>query len=226
MEFIDYYSALAFLPRLTDFSSEKNSYITIVNETTHSNQELQPPNFEPNIKITNREQNPLYKVSGIDGNIAALKRLGEWIQYLKDNDCYDNTKIIVVSDHGIGTGQGYNYDFQSDWPFDYNPDHNHPILFVKDFDSDGKLAINNDFMTNADVPSLAFKDIIENPINPNTGKMIKSIPPSEKKASGIVLTHNWRPGSNNTNTYRVPDKDWYTVSENLFEAKNWQQGIK
>ena len=46
------------------------------------------------------------------------------------------------------------------------------------------------------------------------------------KASGVVLTHNWRPGGNGLNTFTVPESDWYTISENLFEAKNWQKGIK
>ena len=81
-------------------------------------------------------------------------------------------------------------------------------------------------MTNADVPAIATKGIIKNPKNPVTGKEIKEIPPAEKKASGIVLTHNWHPGKNGLNTFTVPEDDWYTISENLFEAKNWQKGIK
>ena len=88
-----------------------------------------------------------------------------------------------------------------------------------------KMQINNDFMTNADVPSLAFQGVIDHPVNPATGKEISVVPPSQKKASGITISHNWRPGSNNANTYRVPDEDWYTVSENIFDAKNWHKGI-
>ncbi|WP_052296130.1 YidC/Oxa1 family membrane protein insertase [Treponema brennaborense] len=225
MEFIDYYSALAFLPRLTDFTSEKNAYFTIVNDTTHSGQELQAPDYEPAIEVTDKGPKPLSEYSSVGGNIAAFKRLGEWIQYLKENDCYDNTRIIMVSDHGIGTADGKRLDFPETWNMAYNPDHNHPLLFVKDFNATGKLVINNDFMTNADVPALALKDLVEKPINPFTGKEITEIKPEDKKASGVVLTHNWRPGGNGINTFKVPQKDWYTIKENIFDAANWQQGI-
>jgi YidC/Oxa1 family membrane protein insertase len=226
MEFIDYYSELAFLPRLTDFSSDTDAYFTIVNDTTHSGQELQAPDYTPAVRITSHGPQPVGSYSSVSGNIAAYKRLGEWMQYLKANGCYDNTRIILVSDHGIGTEEGKNLNFPKDWPMKYNPDHNHPLLFVKDFNAHGKLTINTDFMTNADVPAIAFKGIIDKPVNPYTGKEIKEVPPSQKKASGIVLTHNWRPGGNYINTFKVPDEDWYTVSENLFVPENWQKGIR
>lgn len=226
MEFIDYYSALDFMPELTDFSENGNAYFTIVNDTTHSNQMLQPPEYEPAMKITNKGPEKIRNYGGISGNIAAFKRLGEWIEYMKENDCYDNTRIIVVSDHGIGTSDGKKLNFPEDWPMTYNPDHNHPLLFVKDFNSKGKLTINEDFMTNADVPSIALKGIVENPINPFTGKKIIEISSEEKKASGIVITHNWRPGGNGLNTFKVPENDWYTISKNLFVYSNWEKGIK
>ena len=222
MEFIDYYSAVDYLPRLTDFSCGSNAFLLIVNELTHSGQRLQAPDYVPTINVT--RHGPL-TYSSVDGNIAAYKRFGEFIQYLKDNGCYDNTKIILVSDHGIGSGDGKKLDFPADWPMSYNTDHLHPILFYKDFNASGKMQINNDFMTNADVPSLAFQGVIDHPVNPATGKEISVVPPSQKKASGITISHNWRPGSNNANTYRVPDEDWYTVSENIFDAKNWHKGI-
>lgn len=226
MEFIDYYSALDFLPELTDFTGETNAFFSIVNDTTHSGQKLQPPEYEPAMEITNKKKSPVEKYRSVDGNIAMFKRLGEWIEYMKENGCYDNTRIIVVSDHGIGTDEGKELDFPAEWPMSYNPDHNHPLLFVKDFNAKGKLVINNDFMTNADVPAIAFKGIVENPVNPFTGKEIKDVPPEEKKASGIVITHNWRPGGNGLYTFKVPENDWYTIKGNLFDFNNWEKGIK
>lgn len=224
MEFLDYYSALSFMKRLTDFSGKGNQYFTIVNDTTHSGQALQAPDFEPSMNIT--EKNPL-PLSSSDGNIAVYKRMGEWFDYLKENGCYDNTRIIFVSDHGIGNPEGYALsNYKGEWPAYYNPDHNHPILFMKDFNATGKMKVNNDFMTTADVPSLAFKDIINNAENPFTGNKIKIVPPEIKKASGVVLTHNWRPGGNGIYTFKVPEKDWYTVSKDLFNSENWEQGIK
>ena len=227
MEFIDYYSALAFLPQLTDFSAKTNSFLAIVNETTHSNADLQAPQYEPAIKVTNKGPEAICDFTAIDGNIATYKRIAEWIRLLKENDCYDNTKIILVSDHGCGTSEGFKMDYEQDgWNFEQNPDHFHPLLLVKDFNENGKLKVSDDFMTNADVPSIAFDGIIENATNPFTGKQIKKIPQEGKKASGVVLTHTWSPGANNPNSYRVPDEDWYTVSKNIFKAENWQKGAE
>lgn len=224
MDFIDYYSELAFLKRLTDFSGDSNEYFTIVNETTHSNQKLQAPNYEPAINITDKVPDALKGMGGGDVNVAALKRLGEWFDYLRENDCYDNSRIILVADHGIGSQKGKEFDFPENWPFDYNPDHLHPLLMVKDFNANGKLVVNNDFMTNADVPSLAFDKIIENPKNPFTQNEIRTIPPEQKKAI-VTITHNWQPGANTQNTYKLPDNDWFTISKNMFDAENWKQGI-
>ena len=102
------------------------------------------------------------------------------------------------------------------------------MLLVKDFNATGDIIVNYDFMVNADVPSLATNEIISDPdrINPYTGKPIQTIDPATKKAVGVVITHNWRPGGNSANTFKVPESDWYTISKNIFEAKNWVQGIK
>ncbi|MCM1320672.1 MAG: membrane protein insertase YidC [Bacteroides sp.] len=224
MEFIDYYSALSMLPRLTDFSAQSNMFFSIVNDTTHSGAQLAPPKYEPASGVPDSDGKPL-KFKSVDGNIAMLMRLGEWIEYLKANDCYDNTRIIIVSDHGIGTKEGMEIDFPEDWPMPYNPDHNHPLLMVKDFNARGTFAASDDFMTNADVPALAFAGIIEHPVNPFTGKEIRAVTPAQKKAAGVVLTHNWRPGGNGLNTFKVPQQDWYTIEKNIFEAANWQQGV-
>ena len=41
-----------------------------------------------------------------------------------------------------------------------------PVLMVKDFDSREAFAVSEQFMTNADTPTLAFRELIENPWNP------------------------------------------------------------
>lgn len=225
MEFIDSYSVLAYLPQLTDFSSEKDAYFTITNETTHSGQELQAPNYEPAIEIDkSKKKSEVENYDDIDTNIAALKRIGEWLEYLKQNGCYDNSRIILVSDHGNSADKPKELDYTGDFPFDYNPGRFHPLLMVKDFNAHGKLNLNYDFMTNADVPAIATKGIFEHPVNPTTKKEIVEVSPASKKASGVVFMPEYQ--ANGNNTFNVPDKYWYTVSKNVFDATNWQQGVK
>ncbi len=226
MEFIDYYASLDYLPELTDFTSDKSSYITITNETPHSESPLQAPNFEPAKKITQKPNAPVTNYRAISSNLAAYKRLAEFFDYLKENDCYDNSRIILVSDHGIGSYDGLKIDFWGSLENGYNPDHLHPLLLVKDFNAKGKLRVNEEFMTNADVPSIALKGIVDHPVNPFTGNEIKEISPENKTASGVTIAHNWRPGANNINTFKLEDEDFYTISKNIFKAENWQKGIK
>ena len=220
MEFLDVYSSLAFMTRLTDFSGQNDAFFSIVNETTHSGQKLQAPNYEPAIKVTDIGPESIGSISSIHGNIAMFKLIGEWIEYLKENECYDNTRIIMVADHGIGSKEGMDFDFPADWAINYNPDHVHPLLFVKDFNSHGDLVVNYDFMTNADTPSIALDGIVEHPVNPFTGKEIRAIPPEEKKAVGVVLGS--RGLSADGRTFRVSDADWYTIEKNIFDAANWK----
>lgn len=220
MEFLDVYSSLTFMTRLTDFSAQNDAFFSIVNETTHSGQKLQAPNYEPAIKVTDTGPESIGSISSIHGNIAMYKLIGEWIEYLKANDCYDNTRIIMVADHGIGSREGMDFDFPKDWPINYNPDHVHPLLFVKDFNAYGDLVVNYDFMTNADTPSIALDGIVEHPVNPFTGKEIRAIPPEEKKAVGVVLGS--RGLSADGRTFRVSDADWYTIEKNIFDAENWK----
>lgn len=246
MEFIDYYSGLDYLPELTAFDSENDNFIMFVNDTTHSGQQLEyypvvketdsegnvisikDHDFRPAIKVSNLGNPGIGGIKNISAQYATYLRLAEWLNKLKENHCYDNTRIIFVADHGIGTDYGRDIAFEKNWPFKYNPDKNNPLLLVKDFNATGDIIVNYDFMVNADVPSLATNKIISDSdrVNPYTGKPIQTIDPATKKAVGVVITHNWRPGGNSVNTFKVPESDWYTISKNIFEAKNWVQGIK
>ena len=226
MEFLDCYSELAYLKDLTDFTGTQDTYCTIVNETTHSALDLKPPLYEPSQDISGERPEKVKRLGSVDANIASLKKLGEWFDYLKENGCYDNTRIILVSDHGIGSSAGYELDFtEENWPHLQQPDHCHPLLMVKDFGSAGDLKTDFQFMTNADVPSIAFEDIIEHPVNPFTGKAIETLPPEQKKASGVVLMDNHQPGMNGTYTFTVPADLWYTVTDTIFDSKNWTKGV-
>lgn len=246
MEFLDYYSALDYLPELTSFNSDANNFIMFVNDTTHSGQKLQyipteetvdengkvikkSHDFKPSIKVTNSGSSEIKTIRNVSTQYATYLRLSEWLNKIKENNAYNNTRIIFVADHGIGSEDGKKISFEKNWPYDYNPDHLNPLLLVKDFNQTGKLKVSYDFMVNSDVPSLAISGGLineENKINPYTGKEIKLIDSDSKKAVGVVLAHNWRPGGNGINTFKIKNKDYWTISKNIFESKNWIQGIQ
>ena len=92
----------------------------------------------------------------------------------------------------------------------------YPLFMVKDFNSDG-FTVSGEFMTNADVPTLATEGLIKNPTNPFTGKEINT---DEKSAHDqlVILSDKWDVNENNGNTF-MPSS-WASVSENLRNKEN------
>ena len=221
--FIDYYSALYFLPQLTDFSSDKPSFLNIPNDSTHSGFELNPPDYVPAVKITGTGTGEFAKVSGYSANVAAFKLIGKWINLLKENGVYDNTRIIIAADHGIGKDEVVKKLYNGKLSDGFCMDHLNPMLLVKDFDAQGEIKTDSSFMTNADVPLLLLKNLVENPVNPYTGKPMTD---SIKKEKGAVVTTNstWSPDQHSSTTFSIKENQWYTVKDNIFDTANWSKG--
>ncbi|MDR1900924.1 MAG: hypothetical protein LBQ88_01390 [Treponema sp.] len=103
--------------------------------------------------------------------------------------------------------------------FSVNIDNFNPILLVKDFYASGGIKTDHAFMTNADVPFLAFQGQIENPVNPFTGKKIsvepKNNPLYVARSGGIHLED-----PESTQISLDPYKDYY-VHDNIFDPDNW-----
>ena len=221
-EFIDYYAPLDYLRELTDFSANNNTFTCITNDSTHSNIDLQPPEYTPATKITQKGTGKYSEIGGYDTCIAMFKLIGRWIVYLKENNAYDNTRIIIVSDHGIGKDI-FNSEYSGTFESDFDRDHLHPLLFVKDFNANGPIKKDYTFMTNADVPLLALSQIVDKPINPFTKKELTDY---IKKTQGAVVTTNsfWSPDQHNSTTFKLTDDSWFTVKDNIFESDNWKKG--
>lgn len=218
---INLYSVLDYLPRLTDFTSDTNTFCCIVNELTHETEYLQYPQYKPAAKITDTGENPfsdttqhqIYHV-----NAAALKLLGKWFEYLQQNGVYDNTKIIIVSDHGSAE----KFPVFKDMPSHIQSfiGSANAFLMVKDFNADFPLKIDMTFMTNADVPFLATQGSIENPINPFT---LHPLTDDEKKEGFVFyVTHRYVPEAHHKNTFILDDEAWH-VEKDLFKPENWRQ---
>lgn len=233
--YLDAYQVLLNLPDLTRISfSEANTFMYMINNTTHSSTMLQAPEYELAETVDNRAYAEAHKdrftvdgktlttVSGgqmahYHTNIAALLRLGEWLDYLRANDVYDNTRIILVSDHGQGTEQMKDLMVKSESGATYDMEYFYPLLMVKDFNATG-FTTSEEFMTNADVPALAMNGVLENPVNPFTGKPINS---DEKYAHDqyVTLDHRFEVEKNNGNTFLA--SQWASVKDDLRVQENW-----
>jgi len=75
-------------------------------------------------------------------------------------------------------------------------------------------------MSNADVPSLALKDIVANPVNPWTGAPVNM----ERKKEPLYISPSAgidRKDKNATTVILNPERDFY-VHDNIFDAANWK----
>uniref|UniRef100_UPI00405626CF YidC/Oxa1 family membrane protein insertase n=1 Tax=Agathobacter sp. TaxID=2021311 RepID=UPI00405626CF len=235
-KFMEPYNVLANLPNMTEISSDgTDTFLMMSNNTTHEPMMLQEPEYEPSQVVDNtkhyKEHGSRFTVNGVtlkaensnqiihyQANMAVMLQLGKWFDYMRENDVYDNTRIIIVSDHGRNL---YHFD---EFTLDGNAEETdtienyYPLLLVKDFDSKG-FTTSEEFMTNGDVPTMAVKDIIENPTNPFTGNPINN---AEKTAHDqyVIISSVWDVNENNGYTY-VPAK-WWAVSEDMREKENWR----
>ena len=223
------YPELAFLDKLTDFTSDKDSFVYFANQLTHDGATLDAPDYYPVKEKTQYSSSPYAHDRDYDVNICALLRVGEWLEFLKRENCYDNTRIIIVSDHGNGSLENsvITKDFNTSVILNSDgvmipKDFFHPLLLVKDFNSNNDLSVDDAFMTNADVPTIACKDIIEHPVNPFSGKEITD----EYKKNGVeIFTRSIETPDFVPDLKQKPinDKDWYFVKENIFDDENWYQ---
>ncbi|MEE1125912.1 MAG: sulfatase-like hydrolase/transferase, partial [Acutalibacteraceae bacterium] len=234
--FMNSYDVLKNLNNITEISNHnENTFLFLYNDLTHDPILLQTPEYEPEYEVDNTkydaEHADRFTVNGnsinMDNleqlmhyhcNMGAFVQIGKWLDYLKENDVYDNTRIIIVSDHGkpIKCMDSLILDDGTD---EYkNVEYYYPLFLVKDFNATG-FTTSDEFMTNADVPYLATKDLIENPVNPFTGKEI-SIDEKTSHEQLVIMSDYWGVDLNNGYTF-FPAK-WASVSENLWDKNNWK----
>ncbi|MBO5137520.1 MAG: YidC/Oxa1 family membrane protein insertase [Spirochaetaceae bacterium] len=215
---VNNYASLDYLPELTGFTAENPTYTFMVNEMTHEPAYLQAPDYTPLAKVTNIGTGPFAEDVHYHANIGALLRVAEWLDYMKENDVYDNTRIIIVADHGAGVDSKL---FPENFDLPFRPEAFNPLLLVKDFNSHGSIKTDTTFMTNADVPFLSTEGLIANPINPFTGNAITT----EPKDNGVFVadSHLWSPDGQYKNTFKIKDDEWYFVHSDIFIPSNWTQ---
>ena len=194
--------------------NENNYYNVFYNLITH-----EPHYF-------NSDCMPDYKAKDIDekdlelykdqarffyANVSALKELGNFIEFLKENQVYDNTKIILVSDHGVAISSTMLYNnLESIWtisPFN-------ALLMFKDFNTRGELKINTNFSTIADMPYLATKHIT-NIRNYFTDNLITA---NNKNFAYAIETRGFL---QYTNKYSFDT--FFLIKDNILDINNWKK---
>lgn len=234
-EFMWDYSTLLNLETMTDISDDDtNHYFTIDNDTTHDPIMLQEPEYDVKYDVDNtayeRDHSDRFTVDGMtinmdnsekyvfyQCNMSSILALGRWFEYLKKEGVYDNTRIIIVSDHGraLHLNDAYHLDDGTDEFMDIEA--YYPLLMIKDFNSK-EFSVSEEFMTNADVPTYAMKDLIDNPVNPFTGNPINN-DDKYSQPLHILGSPKWVVDENNGTTF-LPGL-WLSVEKDMRDKNNW-----
>ena len=229
-EFARRVQELEALPELTEIRDGGDTFLMMVNETTHCTNLLSVPDYVLSDKVDNTAYEETHRnrftykgmslrmqstgqYQSYQTNMAALLRLGRWFDDLRARGVYDNTRIILVADHGYSVSQ--NDAFNLPWKGDI--ERFYPLLMVKDFGATG-WQTSEAFMTNADVPLLAFSGLISNPRHPDTGRAVTA---EKKQALVQYVFASWEYNitKNNGNTYKPGD--WYAVHTDMRKKENW-----
>lgn len=199
--FLDSYTVLKKLPDITIITgNSENTLLLLSNDTTHSPCLLQKPDYIPSLNVDNtkfdNDADKLYTVNGTTlqlkneyqvthyhVNMAALLQLANWFDYMRENGVYDNTRIIISSDHGRGLDQ-FNVKKNG-----IDLEYYMPLYLVKDFNATG-FKTSPEFMTLGDTPTIATYGLISNPKNPFTGNPIDSKAKSGPQTVFFTTDHN------------------------------------
>lgn len=230
--FMAAYNVLNALPEMTTVvDGETDTFLMMVNDTTHERMLLQEPDYKPGMQVDNTEFVSGYKerftlngrtlkmeeedqVLHLQSNVATLLKLGEWFDDLREEGVYDNTRIILISDHGRALKQLDGLILENGFDIESH----YSLLMVKDFETEG-FRTSEEFMTCADVPALAVEDIIEEPYNPFTGKQLGY---GDKAESPQYIIDSLSGMEMNNGRNQFLPGDWYTVKDDMRKPENWK----
>lgn len=145
-----------------------------------------------------------------------MSLLNSIFRQLKSNGTYDNTKVIIISDHGWESEfawLGFSYENNQKIPAEFNNGRGYPLLMVKDFNGSGELLVSNRFMSNADMASIVCS-AIENgcditDLDPTKYNQERPLYISEFQYKGFSFDKKFIIG------------DIYKVKDNIFDPDNW-----
>jgi hypothetical protein len=163
-------------------------------------------------KVVNEHDNP-------DGPMPTLKvtldALVVWIKWLKKNNLYNNTKIILVSDHSNASHEiPRSLLKEKSFVFDKKVRNRlHALLMVKPFNCNKKFSIDSRLMSNADVAAIVATELM------HPADLTDQLDPTTQQILHRSLPAYWLGG-----VWYEREKIFYKkyqVKDSIFESVNW-----
>jgi hypothetical protein len=232
-------SAFETLNKLDEITTIQNgaedTFMYMDNDTAHDAILLNAPDYRPLQYVDNTEYDLAHadrfdntvngysldmgnymSMSHYESSAAAYIQLGNYFDFLRQSGVWDNTRIIIVSDHGIMNQYANMFGGQLDIGA-MNIDAFNPVLMVKDFGATG-FNIDESIMTNADVPFIATGGIIENPVNPFTGNPLIM---NHEMPFCVLNSDDWTVAG--PDALRFAEDDWYVFNgDEVYNTDSWE----
>ena len=205
---LDWWTQLINLDKVSVTKDDKkNSFIFIVNEITH-HPWLMSPECKPQKKKEDwsRNDSGIMKTN-LQNEICALKALANWFDWMKRNSVYDNSRIILVSDHdGWNSSQLWELLKKGEYPIE-RPN---SLFLIKDFEVNTPFSTNDKvFTSSVDIPAFILQ-----------GYNLQSSQPwnNSNRLRCLSLT-DWQRSHQGREYYNI----YYNlcVRGSLFKKENW-----
>ncbi|QIA09715.1 membrane protein insertase YidC [Draconibacterium halophilum] len=199
-----HYNSLRALPYITDNRASKKTFTFMSYKATHFPWD-----------IIAEDGSFVQNVDPYTNNKWGLDIVSNWLKVLKAIDTYDNTRIIIASDHGLRHAKdtaavminhpykNINYD-KVPWADMLNFS---SLLLVKDFSSTGEITTDSTLMSTLDVQNISF--------NGNSPLMIDSI--DNRTLDAVKVS--WEIKMNENKVYPILRQ--YEINQNIFDINNW-----
>ena len=146
-----------------------------------------------------------------DAEACALHYLAHFVKSLKSLGIYDNTQILVVSDHG--GNDGINMPILDE--NDFRPD---TLFLFKDFGAKGAVRVDNRLMANYDIASIFCANLKGG--CPNVGQNILAHYPQNREIIHTIPV-SWKLEHHELNEWLI--RRAFKVSGDIYKAENWSE---
>lgn len=195
------------LPLISDTLTTEKNFIYIHSEATHG------PWY-----IVNDEGQLLMDVPSYDNQKWFIHKFALWIKWMKENGVYDNTKIVMLSDHSHYLHDDELNEFGGDYRWNEEGQKKlsskdfwrvNAMLMVKEFKAKGELKEDWRLMSNSDAQAIVFDE--NSPTKADTS-ISRTLPV-------FFVDH----GPRLTEKKNLEITKQFEVKDNIYNPNNWKQ---
>lgn len=225
-------ATLQFLPELSNSDSKNNTFKIIYNKLSHYPWHL-PPDV---ITIVDDPYAPTEgQLTLVDGLLPEhlyteqhmILFLANYVDWLKEEGIYNNTRIIVVSDHDQADSSMLSNSFLgtkesgiASWGMGrVYPGRSHALLLLKDFEQKGPLHTSDQLMSTSDVPSLALAGVAKHKKIPGKNELFQ-LSSTDRIRKHFTLKAS-QLGKQEGTKYIFSSE--YQITGTIFNKNNWQK---